>query len=115
METESTIDTRTVERTATLKLARVVDYEKIAEENGGSVSLEALKTAGEFVIVVEPNGRDAKTLRVNVPDEMSGRTWLDGFEACAELKRKGPRTPKTPAQKAAAKKKREAAAKKAAR
>lgn len=114
METESTVDTRTVERTAVLTLVRVVDFEKIAEESGGSVSVEAIRTAGNFVVIVEPNGRDAKAHRVNVADEDAGANWLDGFEACAALKRKKPRTPKTPAEKAAAKKKRETAAKKAA-
>ena len=115
METESILTTATVERVATLKLVRVVDYEKLAEENGGSVSTDMIREAGKFEIVIVPNGRDAKTIRQPVASHLAGTSFLDGFEACAELKRKGPRTPKTPAQKAAAKKKREAAAKKKAK
>jgi hypothetical protein len=86
MPTESIEDTRTVERTATLKLVRVVDYEKLAEENGGSVTIEALKTAGDFEIVIEPNGRDAKSKRIPVADAGAGAAWLDGFEAAAKGK-----------------------------
>lgn len=110
MQTESTIHTIDVERTATISLVRVVDFDKIAADHpDGTLTVEELQTSGDFVVVVEPNGRDAKQLRTPVKDETAGYAWLDGFAACAALKKK---TPKTPEEKAAAKKKREATKKK---
>jgi hypothetical protein len=112
MQTESTLDTRAVERTAKLSLVRVVDFDALADAHpDGSIPVEALQNAGDFVVVIDPNGRDAKQLRISVENAAAGSSFLDGFEACAKLKA---RPPKTAAEKAAAKKKREAAKKKKA-
>ncbi len=109
MQTQSTLHTVAIERTATLDLVREVDFERLAADaTNGAITLEALQTAGDFVVVVTPNGRGSKQIRASVEDEAAGRAWLEGFEACAALKKSGGRKPMTPAQKAAAKKKRDA-------
>ena len=95
MKTESTIQTRTVDRTASLTLVRVLDLSELeAIAKDGAIPLEALQTAGRFEILIAPNGRGAKTIRHTVSGELEGVAWLDGFEACNELKKKGPRAPK---------------------
>lgn len=91
--TETTIGTDAVERVATLRLVRVVDYEKLAEENGGQVTTEQIKTAGDFQIVIQPNGRGAKEARYPVGSEVEGNAFLTGFRAYAELKKRKPRKP----------------------
>jgi len=108
MQTESIVVSTVVERVATIKIVRVVDFEKIAHENGGAVSLEALKTAGDFVVVIEPTGKGAEPERIDCEHEAAATSFVDGFKRCADLKRKGPRKPKTPAEAAKAKQAREA-------
>jgi len=95
MQTESTIHTLAVERVATLALVRVVDFEKIAAEStDGSITVEALQNAGDFEVAITPNGRNAESIRKPVASEAAGLAWIDGFVACANLKKKGPRKPK---------------------
>ena len=94
MKTEEVIATRTIERTATVHLLRVVDLDKIiADADDGSVTVDALKGAGFFVVEVRPNGRGAKVTRVTVGDEVAGLAWVNGFEACAGLKKRVARKP----------------------
>jgi len=93
--TESTIDTREIERTATLRLVRVVDFEALAEANGGSVTKEQIQTAGDYEVVVTPNGRDAKEIRRKVESLAEGNALINGFVLCAELKKRAPRKPNT--------------------
>ncbi len=94
MQTESTIDTRLVERTAKISLVRVVDFEKIAADHpDGTLTVEELQQAGDFVVVIDPNGKGAKQQRHAVPNAEAGGMWLDGFTACADLKKKGVRKP----------------------
>ena len=93
--TESTIDTREIERTATLRLVRVVDYEALAEANGGQITTEQLQTAGDFEVGIQPNGRDAKEIRRSMPTRADGLAFMAGFALCAELKKRAPRKPST--------------------
>lgn len=107
MNTESTIATKSIDRVAELALVRVVDFERIAKEAvDGKITVEALQAAGDFVVVIRPNGRNASEKRVKVASHVTGAAWLDGFVACAELRK---RVPKTREEKEDAKKKREAA------
>lgn len=92
--TESVIDTRNVDRVATLRLVRVVDFEALAEANGGSVTKEQIQTAGDFEVVIQPNGRDASEIRWAVENIGEGNALINGFVACAELKRNKPRKPR---------------------
>lgn len=92
LATEYTLRTVPVERVATIKLVRVVDLEKIAAEStDGMISVEALQTAGDYVVIIQPNGRGAEPVRCDVADEVAGATFIDGFLAAVNLKKKGPR------------------------
>ena len=104
MQTETTIETRDVDK-AKLAVVRVVDFEKIAAgAEDGKVTVEALQSAGDFFVVITPSGRNAKQTRVAVGDALDGRSFCDGFETATSLRK---RAAKTPAEKAAAKKARE--------
>ncbi len=91
--TESVIDTREIERVATVRLVRVVDFEALAEANGGSVTKEQIQTAGDYEVVVTPNGRDAKEIRRNVGSLAEGNAMINGFALCADVKKNKPRKP----------------------
>ena len=94
METKSEVETREVERTGTLRLVRIVDFDKIANQHpGATIPKEALQTAGTYAIEIQPNGRGAEPQRVAVASAVAGKSWLDGFEAAVALKKKGPRKP----------------------
>ena len=94
MKTEEEIIARTIERTATVRLLRIVDLDKIiADASDGSVTIDALKSAGKFLVEVQPNGRNAQAIRQAVSDEKAGVAWVHGFEACADLKKRGVRKP----------------------
>ena len=94
MKSEEEITTRTIERTATVRLLRVVDLDKIiADASDGSVTVDDLQKAGDFVVEVQPNGRNVEAKRIYVADHSAGLAWLAGFETCAELKKKGTRKP----------------------
>ena len=95
MKTEEEIATHTVERTASLRLLKTTDLDAIvAGAVDGTVKVEDLKGAGDFMIEVTPNGRDATKAHVDVAGEDAGRAWLEGFLYCASLKKTGTRKPK---------------------
>ncbi len=89
--TESVIGTYDVDRVATLRLVRVVDYEALAESHGGSVTKEQIQNAGDYEVVIEPNARDSKEIRRGVESRGEGLAFMAGFEACADLKKRKPR------------------------
>ena len=93
-QTKTTIDQREVERTGTLRLMRVVDFDKIAKAHpNGTIPVEALQTMGTYQVEITPNGRGAKALYIDVADANAGAAWMDGFESAVLLKKKGPRKP----------------------
>ena len=86
--TTETIQTITVDRTATVSLVRTIDLDKIIREaKGGSVDVEALK-AGTYEIVTQPVARGSEETRAQVNSAEVGHAYLLGFEACHALKSK---------------------------
>lgn len=95
MNTESIIESRSVERVGTITLARVVDFEAVAAAApDGKISVEDLKNAGDFVVRIQPNGRGAEQVTVPVESSEAGVSFLNGFECAVALKKKGPRKEK---------------------
>lgn len=93
MQSESVISVVEVDRTATLRLVRVVDFEAIAAEHDGAVPIDELKNGGTFQVQIEPNGKgDHGTWAIGSAAE--GIAYMDGFAAAVALKKKGPRKPK---------------------
>jgi len=91
MKTEQEITRRDVERTAMLTLVRTLDLDALADKHPKGIPPDVLRGGGTFEIVIEPNGRGKPTTRQTVESAELGAAWIDGFDACNELKKKGPR------------------------
>ena len=94
MKTEQEITRRDVERTATLTLVRTLDLDALADKHPKGIPPDVLRGGGTFEIVIEPNGRGKPTTRQAVESAELGAAWIDGFAACNEFKKKGPRAAK---------------------
>lgn len=89
MKTENTLKTVTIERVGTLTLSRVIDFAKIAANaEDGKVDASLLTEGGDFMVKLTPTGRDPEPVEWEVSGEAEGLTFMQGFEACADAKKR---------------------------
>lgn len=93
-QSEQVLETKTIERAATLRVLRVVNFEELADKATTIEEMrEAMKAGGTFTFEVQPNGRGADALRVPVPSAEFGAAMIAGFVLAIEMKKKGTRKP----------------------
>jgi hypothetical protein len=89
-ELRNTVSTTPIPRTGTLVVTQVVDLEKLRED-GDSVLLSVVMTAGVYEVALERRGK-TKILRV-APSEEEAESFVLGFKACADVRRVQNRKP----------------------
>ena len=91
-EIRSTISTTNVPRTGILTVVRVVDLEALEKEHGESIPVAELEK-GLYQLTLEREGKKDRTFGPWLT-ESEADAFVEGFKACADARRRGPRKAK---------------------
>lgn len=87
--TETVIETVTVDRVGTLQIVQTVDFAALVEAStDGKISIDDLTAGGTWGVKLTPNGKGKEPVTFPVEDEDFAKVFLSGFLACVDARKK---------------------------